>query len=236
MNEPLPIEIIKPVIERDSFRSVLPCVERVDGMIFAVAACPEIPMPEQWMPWLIQSGASRLVDSDVDILADTLMNGLRSHLDYMRKGRIALPPYCVDAIEFKDDTKRPSYALSQWLTGLLFVHKNVESVWQHAWQQAEKKKGSASMGSSEQEDNREQPDKSEPPDARLTRCLKMFSTLANIELAYQQRRAEHVTQLSEHLPLLMQQLPALLKDYTSLAGDLACALPNQFETFTRSQP
>ncbi|NDW13988.1 UPF0149 family protein [Alteromonas genovensis] len=222
MNEPLPIEFIKPVIEQDSFCSVLPCVEKVDGMIFAVAACPEIPMPEQWMPWLIQSGSSRLVDSDVDILADTLMNGLRSHLDYMRQGRIALPPYCVDGVESKGDTKRPSYALSQWLTGLLFVHKNVESVWQNAWQQAEKKESNAETGSGE------------PPEARLTRCLKMFSTLANIELAYQQRRADQVAQLSENLPLLMQQLPALLKDYTNLAGDLACALPNQFETFSKS--
>ncbi|WP_334031931.1 UPF0149 family protein [Alteromonas sp. P256] len=224
MSELLPIEIIKPVIEQDSFRSVLPCAEKVDGMIFAVAACPDIPMPEQWMPWLIQSGASRLVDSDVDILADTLMNGLRSHLDYMRQGRIALPPYCycVDAIESNDDTKRPSDALSQWLTGLLYVHKNVESVWQNAWQQAEKKERNAETGSSE------------PPEARLTRCLKMFSTLANIELAYQQRRVEQVAQLSENLPLLIQQLPALLKDYTNLAGDLACALPNQFETFSKS--
>jgi uncharacterized protein len=228
VNEPLPIEVIKPVIEQDSFRSVLPCVEKVDGMIFAVAACPEIPMPEQWMPWLIQSGSGRLVDSDVDILADALMNGLRSHLDYMRQGRIALPPYCVDAIESKGDTKRPSNALSQWLTGLLFVHKNVESVWQNAWQQAEKKESNAMPDSSQKTCD------SEPPEVRLTRCLKMFSTLANIELAYQQRRAEQVTQLSENLPLLMQQLPALLKDYTNLAGDLACALPNQFETFTKS--
>ncbi|WP_269518881.1 UPF0149 family protein [Alteromonas sp. BMJM2] len=225
MKESLPIEIIKPVIEQDSFRSVLPCVEKVDGMIFAVAACPEIPMPEQWMPWLIQSGSSRLVDSDVDILADTLMNGLRSHLDYMRQGRIALPPYCVDGVESKGDTKRPSYALSQWLTGLLFVHKNVESVWQNAWQQAEKKESNIDT------DLGEKKGISEPPEARLTRCLKMFSTLANIELAYQQRSAEQVTQLSENLPLLIQQLPALLKDYTNLAGDLACALPNQFETF-----
>jgi hypothetical protein len=227
VNESLPIEIIKPVIEQDSFRSVLPCVEKVDGMIFAVAACPEIPMPEQWMPWLIQSGSSRLVDSDVDILADTLMNGLRSHLDYMRQGRVALPPYCVDGVESKGDTKRPSYALSQWLTGLLFVHRNVESVWQNAWQQAEKKESKVDT------DLREKKGISEPPEARLTRCLKMFSTLANIELAYQQRSAEQVTQLSENLPLLIQQLPALLKDYTNLAGDLACALPNQFETFAK---
>jgi hypothetical protein len=48
-------------------------------------------MPEQWMPWLIQSSDSHLVDKDVDKLADTLMTALRAHLDFMRQIKSPLP-------------------------------------------------------------------------------------------------------------------------------------------------
>ena len=61
-----PIDILLPVFEKGKLTHVLPSAYKADGMIFAVAASPEIPMPEQWMPWLIQSSSSALVDKDVD--------------------------------------------------------------------------------------------------------------------------------------------------------------------------
>ena len=65
-----PINTISDIVSLPSFENVLPDAYYVDGMIFAVASAPEIPMPEQWMPWLIQSSDSHLVDKDVDKLAD----------------------------------------------------------------------------------------------------------------------------------------------------------------------
>ena len=64
-----PINTISDIVSLPSFENVLPDAYYVDGMIFAVASAPEIPMPEQWMPWLIQSSDSHLVDKDVDKLA-----------------------------------------------------------------------------------------------------------------------------------------------------------------------
>ena len=86
-----PINTISDIVSLPSFENVLPDAYYVDGMIFAVASAPEIPMPEQWMPWLIQSSDSHLVDKDVDKLADTLMNGLRAHLDFMRQEKSPMP-------------------------------------------------------------------------------------------------------------------------------------------------
>ena len=68
---------------------------------------------------------------------------------------------------------------------------------------------------------------------RLSRCLKMFSTLANVDLALKHRTEEQAAQLNSNLTLLIKQLPAVLQDYIKLAGELAGALPNQFEMFNK---
>ena len=93
VNDGFPINTISDIVSLPSFREVLPSPHHIDGMIFAVASAPEIPMPEQWMPWLIQSSNSQLVDKDVDKLADALMNGLRAHLDFMRQEKSTHPPH-----------------------------------------------------------------------------------------------------------------------------------------------
>ena len=132
-----PIDIISGIVSLPSFENVLPSAYQVDGMIFAVASAPEIPMPEQWMPWLIQSSDSHLVDKDVDKLADTLMNGLRAHLDFMRQDKSPLPGQLTETSEIHG-TARPSKELESWLNGLLQVHKQLEPVWQNAWNHWEK--------------------------------------------------------------------------------------------------
>ncbi|WP_342455326.1 UPF0149 family protein [Alteromonas sp. 009811495] len=221
MSEEFPIHIISNTIEHPCFKQVLPSVPRVDGMIFAVAAAPEIPMPEQWMPWVITNSASHLIDKDVDKLAETLMDGLRAHLGFMRSDAIPLPAHMF-APEQTDEGVRPTTALADWLNGLLQAHKQVEPVWQSAWEVHAKK-------------NVVNTDDNEAPEVRLSRCLKLFSTLANIDLALQYRNEEQAQQLNNNLALLIKQLPAMLKDYTQLAGELAEALPNQFETFVKPQ-
>lgn len=224
-----PVNIISDIISHPNFKNVLPNACYVDGMIFAVAAAPEIPMPEQWMPWLIQSSDSKLVDKDVDELADTLMNGLRAHLDFMRKSKSPLSSQLTEAIEVKG-VMRPSKELESWLNGLLQVHKQLEPVWQNAWNHLEKR---SAKNKSDGENKLDEDKVTEPAEARLSRCLKLFSTLANIELALSYRNETQVAQLESNIRMLVKQLPSVLADYTRLSGELAQALPNQFETFSQ---
>lgn len=224
-----PVNIISDIVSHPNFKNVLPNAYHVDGMIFAVAAAPEIPMPEQWMPWLIQSSDSKLVDKDVDELADTLMNGLRAHLDFMRKSKSPLHSQLTEAIEVKG-VMRPSKELESWLNGLLQVHKQLEPVWQNAWNHLEKR---SAKNKSDRENKLDEGKVTEPAEARLSRCLKLFSTLANIELALSYRNETQVAQLEINIRMLVKQLPSVLADYTRLSGELAQALPNQFETFSQ---
>ncbi len=224
-----PVNIISDIVSHPNFKNVLPNAYHVDGMIFAVAAAPEIPMPEQWMPWLIQSSDSKLVDKDVDKLADTLMNGLRAHLDLMRQSKSPLSSELTEAIEVKG-VMRPSKELESWLNGLLQVHKQLEPVWQNAWNHLEKR---SAKNKSDGENKLDEDKVTEPAEARLSRCLKLFSTLANIELALSYRNETQVAQLESNIRMLVKQLPSVLADYTRLSGELAQALPNQFETFSQ---
>lgn len=224
MKDGFPVHIISDIVSHPNFKNVLPNAYQVDGMIFAVAAAPEIPMPEQWMPWLIQSSDSKLVDKDVDKLADTLMNGLRAHLDLMRQSKSPLSIELTEAIEVKG-VMRPSKELESWLNGLLQVHKQLEPVWQNAWNHLDKR---SAQNTSDDKDKL-----AEPAEARLSRCLKLFSTLANIELALSYRNETQVAQLESNIHMLVKQLPSVLADYTKLSGELAQALPNQFETFNK---
>ncbi len=225
-----PINTISDIVSLPSFENVLPDAYYVDGMIFAVASAPEIPMPEQWMPWLIQSSDSHLVDKDVDKLADTLMNGLRAHLDFMRQEKSPMPSELNVAIEVQGTT-RPSKELESWLNGLLHVHKQLEPVWQNAWNHWERHLEKSKANKKDCDDN--ESEKTEPAEARLSRCLKLFSTLANIELALSYRNDKQAAQLESNINMLVKQLPSVLADYTKLSGELAGALPNQFETFNK---
>ena len=229
MKDGFPVHIISDIVSHPNFKNVLPNAYQVDGMIFAVAAAPEIPMPEQWMPWLIQSSDSKLVDKDVDKLADTLMNGLRAHLDLMRQCKSPLSSELTEATEVKG-VMRPSKELESWLNGLLQVHKQLELVWQNAWNHLEKR---SAKNKSDGENKLDEDKVTEPAEARLSRCLKLFSTLANIELALSYRNETQVAQLESNIRMLVKQLPSVLADYTRLSGELAQALPNQFETFSQ---
>ena len=218
-----PIDILLPVFEKGKLTHVLPSAYKADGMIFAVAASPEIPMPEQWMPWLIQSSSSALVDKDVDALADVLMNNLRAHLQCMTDDSPLMPTRCEYPGGEVDTAPEIPAELAQWLEGLLYVHQQLEDVWQQAWEKLSAK-----------EALREDINASDTPEKRLSRCLKLFTTLANVELALQYRKPGQAQQLKENLPLLWKQLPAMIQDYIALAGELSAALPNQFETFTKT--
>ncbi len=208
-----PFEQLTPLFDNPAMASVLPTRYETDGFIFAIAAAPEIPMPERWMPWLIKSSQGNLANNDVDTIADKLMGCLREHLDAMRQDQVSLPPPC----KWRRETDTVPAELCDWLRGLLSAHQHVESDWQKAW------------------DNPGTDDAiRESRSQRLTRSLRLFSTLADIELALASRTPEQASELKENLPLLWRQLPQQLNDYVSLAGELAGMLPNQFETFKSS--
>ncbi|AGP82952.1 yecA family protein [Alteromonas mediterranea MED64] len=230
VNDGFPINTISDIVSLPSLREVLPSPHHIDGMIFAVASAPEIPMPEQWMPWLIQSSNSQLVDKDVDKLADALMNGLRAHLDFMRQEKSPLPCELLKTLEI-EGSAYPSPALENWLNGLLQVHKQLEPVWEDAWQHLEK--NSTASKEVPPDDKPASSEQAEPAEARLSRCLKLFSTLANVELALSYRNEKQAKELKGNMGLLVKQLPSVLADYTNLSGELASSLPNQFEMYTK---
>lgn len=214
----VPIDTLAKIYQQDSLQKVLPEQYESDGMIFAIAAAPEIPMPETWMPWLIKNTSSVMVDAEVNLLADGLMDGLRAHLQAMQAGDICLPVRC----RAKKGQSVQSSPVGQWLTGLLFAHQQLDSVWQKAW---EKHQQVAAKKTASEDESAEK---------RLSRCLKLFSTLANVELAMAQRSPAQAAALSDNLYMLWQQLPSVLSDYERLAGELAAALPNQFEMYTNT--
>ncbi len=171
-------------------------------------------MPETWMPWVIQQSGGAMVSDDVDELAECLMETLRDHLSAMRAQDNYLPLAC----RWQEGADIPE-SLEQWLSGLLKGHQLLESIWRNAW---ERKAKNETLSAGE-----------EDPSNRLARCLKLFSTLARHQLALSQRSGLHAEKLRENLPVLWRQLPAMLQEYVALAGDLAQALPNQFEMFSK---
>ena len=200
------------------YRSVLPERSFAEGFIFAVAASPEIPMPETWMPWLVQNSRESHPSLSMDKLAEGLMHALRDTLGKMRVETSCIP-HAYLQLQGNGDL---SSDLEKWLTGLLAAHKQLEPCWQRAWTLATE----TDMNTSR--------DTQEAPEKRLRRCLSLFSTLADIELALSIRNQENAVQLKEHMPALVKQIPSMLKEYTLLAGELAAVLPNQFETFVKT--
>jgi uncharacterized protein len=179
------------------------------GLIFAVSAAPEIPMPEVWMPWLLLTDTKQSLEkSTADKIADGFMAQLRQTLDDMRQQKSLLPAtytWSPQRLERRN--------LESWLTGLLHGHQQLEECWQKAWNERPEQVNVESVA------------------VRLRRCLKLFSTLANTDVVLSGLTAERQLAMQQNLPILAQQLPAMLKEYAALADELAQQLPNQFETF-----
>lgn len=195
------------------FVSLLPSQPMAEGTLFAIAAAPEIPMPEMWMPWLVSSspqGTGIISEQQTDQLATGLMDGLRNHLANMRDGHILLQ---TDYAWSENPAERQAY--EAFLTGLLHGHQRLEATWSKVWRLAEEKEQSLE----------------ESMATRLSRCLKYFSTMANTQLTLSTMSNEKRPEFERNLPVLAQQRNKMLKEYVDLADQLASFLPNQFETF-----
>lgn len=184
----------------------------IQGIIFAVAAAPEIPMPEKWLPWAIKTNNQLTSTEQADNLTDILMKVLQVQLKSMSEEKIHLPM----GTTFNQENQQQS-SVTHWCQGMLFGHSQLESVWQDAW--AKMQVSEAIQMQKLQKD--------------LSHCLYMFTTFADIPLAVEQAQNRGNDQLLNILPQIFLSFPQTLKTYVGLSGRLVDFLPNQFETFAQ---
>jgi uncharacterized protein len=203
-------ESLNSLCESEELSGVLYPYAFIQGIVFAVAAAPEIPMPEKWLPWAIKTSNQLTSTEQADNLTDILMKLLQLQLKSMSEEKIHLPI----GITFNQDGQKQS-SVALWCQGMLFGHSQLESVWQHAWNKMQLS-DKAQMQQLQKD---------------LSHCLYMFTTFADIPLAIKQAEKRGNDQLFNILPQIFLSFPQTLKTYVGLSGRLVDYLPNQFETF-----
>lgn len=183
----------------------------VEGAITGACACPEIPLPDAWLPWTIQKHDQVKDNEQADYVFTHLFTFFKSALAAMKDNTLQLPDYAV----YKDP--KSSYALAQYCAGLMMAHQSTEKEWGTAWKRMQNAA----------------PEKSPQLSKDLQHCLLVFSSFADPTLAIEQATARGEQSLEVKLPLIAQSLQATLLQYVSISGQLAAYLPNQFETFTQ---
>jgi uncharacterized protein len=201
---------LNSLCESEELLGVLHPYAFIQGLIFAVAAAPEIPMPQKWLPWAIKTSDQLTSTEQADNLTDILMKLLQQQLKSMSEEKIHLPM----GITFNQDNQKPS-SVAVWCQGMLFGHSQLEPVWQHAWNKMQVCE--VSQVQQLQKD--------------LSHCLYMFTTFADIPLAVKQANNRGNDQLLNILPKIFLSFPETLTTYVGLSGRLVDYLPNQFETF-----
>lgn len=204
--------LLKTLCDSKELADVIHPYAFIQGLIFTVAAAPEIPMPEKWLPWAIKTNNQLTSIEQADQLTDVLMKALQQQLKNMSEEKIQLP----SGITFNENEQGQS-TLSQWCQGMLLGHSQLESVWQDAWNK---------MQVTEAE-------KMQQLQKDLSHCLYMFSTFADVPLAVKQAQSRGNDQLLNILPKIFLSFPQTLKTYVGLSGRLVDFLPNQFETFQK---
>jgi len=196
--------------ESEELSDVLHPYAFIQGIVFAVAAAPEIPMPEKWLFWAIKTSNQLTSTEQADNLTDILMKMLQEQLKNMSEEKIHLPM----GVTFNQQGQEQS-SVAVWCQGMLFGHSQLESVWQHAWDKMQLSEV-AQMQQLQKD---------------LSHCLYMFTTFADIPFAVKQAEKRGNDQLLSILPKIFLSFPETLKTYVGLSGRLVDFLPNQFETF-----
>jgi uncharacterized protein len=192
------------------------------GVITAVAACPEIPMPEQWMPWVLKPKSHKLNDTQKDNIAHALITALQSQLKRMTDEKMLLPDetaFTDTALRKTDELCKTNSALSLWCSGILAGHSQLETTWASAWDKMME----------------QAPEELTQRQRQLTHVLSMLSTFADVPMAIKQAEKKGNLQLKAHLPAIARALPNTIKEYVALSGSLVSYLENQFETFIKPQ-
>ncbi|GAC35249.1 hypothetical protein GPLA_4370 [Paraglaciecola polaris LMG 21857] len=209
---------LNALCQSDELSRVLFSVDYLKGLVFAVASSPEIPMPEVWLPWIFRQHG-QIPDTDTaDKLTDLLMAMLQHQLRLMRDNLVTLDKTYV-VPQQAHTLASNTLPLSQWCSGVLAGHSELESVWNNAWFKMQK----------------QHPQNMDLARKNLSHCLTMLSTFADLPLAYEQAiERQNAQQFVALLPTVFLSLEQALKTYVGLSGQLVEYLPNQFETF--SQP
>jgi len=184
----------------------------VEGCLLGACACPEIPLPDVWLPWVIKHHHQIENAEQADAITDMLFAYFKECLAQMHSENLCLPTY---ATYLPNDHT----ALSQWCSGLLVAHTAREKYWQGAWNKMQAKSALQT-----------------PQMAKdLKHCLMMFSTFADPQnaIADADKKDGSGNELSNKLPLIAKSLEQALLKYVAISGELAAYLPNQFETFQK---
>ena len=186
----------------------------IEGVLTGAAACPEIPLPDVWLPWAIKEHNQIQSIAQADEITNTLFAFFKDVLHQMHVGSLHLPDYAsftpASLVVLKDHEDEP---LSQWCKGILMAHAAREQYWQGAWDKMQSKS----------------PEKAPTLATNLKHCLGMFTTFADPIKAIQS--SNNPEKLRNSLPTIANSLEDALLKYVAISGDLASYLPNQFETF-----
>ncbi|MGQ8365952.1 UPF0149 family protein [Glaciecola sp. 1036] len=181
----------------------------VEGVVMGACVCPEIPLPDVWLPWTINI-QSRVKDTaQADRVFEQLFEYFRHVLTEMRTEHFQLPDY----IEFQYEGD--NFALESFFQGLLVAHHQSEKVWQHAWQKMQVKS----------------PELAPKLAKKLKHCLMMFSTFSDVNAALDKAKARGQIDFGNNLQKISASLPLAMQQYIEISGALVDFLPNQFETF-----
>lgn len=198
---------LSELYQNSQISTALHAEDVVQGMIFGVCAAPEIPMPEQWMPWTFAQHQQLTDEAQINKITEVLMQQMAETLQDMSEGNIAF----ITQWEYDENSQTVNTPCQLFLAGLLLAHEQCETIWQAAWQKLPAEEQTV------QADN-------------LTHCLNMFSTFVDVTVALE-RAGDNASTLATALPQIFAQLPEALMQYNELSGLLASYLPNQFEQF-----
>ena len=189
------------------FRQVIQPTEYISGMIFAIAACPELPMPNHWLPLVFKSPPERAKDQQINQLFDDLMSVFKVQLLDIQSSEIGLPSQCVSVNNECSDA-----SIAQWCKGFVFAHSNNQSCWQRAW---DIKSDDTKLIKKYSKD--------------LSRILKLTSTLADFTFALEQRQESQRKALLDNKLSLHKSLIPCLREYLVIAEELSKVLPENIE-------
>lgn len=186
----------------------------VEGCLLGACACPEIPLPDVWLGWVIQHHNRIESDQQADYVTGILFAYFKQCLASMHNGSLRLPKYAVYE-------PQSSALLQDWCLGLLTAHSAVEHIWQNAWIKMQAK----------------EPEKAPALAKDLKHCLLMFTTFAEPEKAIQgaQNKADGDKLSPQKMTLISKSLGDTLLKYVAISNELATFLPNQFETFQQEK-
>ncbi len=181
----------------------------VEGTILGACSCPEIPLPDDWLPWTILHH-NKIEDTvQADRVFSQLFEYFRCVLAEMRNNIYAPPRYLQYSLASSN------LELQSFMQGLIYAHQQCESIWQNAWVLMQAKNAEKAPSLSKD----------------LKHCILMFSTFADIKQATMQAEQRNESAFSQNLPTISRSIPAAISKYLAISGELAAYLPNQFETF-----